>query len=125
MGDFFPDTPTAGFAFGKGKIDGIAAFCFLISCFGSTLDGHSLFAGIAGAEIYAVPVLRIQAKGGLAARFEAAAVLPFLFPVRGENGTAAIKNAGAFAPVAHADFVIACNQAFGIILFPNFRVVSF
>lgn len=68
---------------------------------------------------------RVQAKGGLSARFEAAAVLPFLFPVRGENGAAAIKNAGAFAPVAHSDFVIACNQAFGIILFPNFRVVSF
>jgi len=38
--------------------------------------------------------------------------------------TAAIKNTGAFAPVADPDLVIACNQAFGVLLFQNFRRTS-
>ena len=96
-----------------------------MTLFCGALDRHSFLAGIAGTEIYAVSVLRVQAKGGLSALFETAAALPFLFPVGSKDSTAAIKNAGAFAPVAHSDFVIACDQAFGIILFPNFRVVSF
>ena len=84
-----------------------------------------MFAGITDAEIYAVFILRIQAKSGLAALFETAADLPFILTVGGKNSAAAIKNAGAFAPVAYPDFVVACDQAFGVILFTDFRLASF
>lgn len=88
-------------------------------------NGHSVFAGIAGAKINAVFVLRIQAKGRFAALLKTTAVLPLIFTVGGQYGAAAIKNAGAFAPVAYPDFVVACDQAFGVILFPDFWVASF
>ena len=87
--------------------------------------GKSVFAGIAGAEINAVLVLRVQTKGRFAARLEAPSVLPLVFPVGGEDGTAAIKNTGAFAPVADPDLVIACDQAFGVILLQDFRRTPF
>ena len=70
-------------------------------------------------------VLRVQAKGRFATFLEAPSVLPLVFPVGGEDGTAAIKNTGAFAPVAYPDFVVACDQTFGVILFPYFRLASF
>ena len=70
-------------------------------------------------------VLRIQAKGGFSALLETAAVLPLILTVGGQHSAAAIKNAGAFAPVAYPDFVVACDQAFGVILFPDFWVASF
>lgn len=88
-------------------------------------DRQCVFAGIAGAEINAVFVLRVQTKSGFAALFETASVLPLVFTVGGQYGAAAIKNAGAFAPVAYPDFVVACNQAFGVILFLNFRLAPF
>lgn len=100
MSDLFPDTPAAGLTFRKSKIDGIAALGELMTLFCGALDRHSFLAGIAGTEIYAVSVLRVQAKGGLSALFETAAALPFLFTVGSKDSTAAIKNAGAFAPVA-------------------------
>ena len=101
-----------------------AVFRFALICLFCSLDGQSKLAGIAGAEINAVLVLRIQAESRFAARLEAPSVLPLVFPVRGEDGTAAIKNAGAFAPVADPDLVIACDQAFGVILLQNFRIAT-
>lgn len=92
-------------------------FGFTFICVCCLFYGQSVFAGITGAEIYAVFILRIQTKGGFAALFETAAILPFILTVGGENSAAAIKNARAFAPVAYSDFVIACDQAFGVILF--------
>ena len=70
-------------------------------------------------------VLRVQAKGGLSALFETAAALPFLFPVGSKDSTAAIKNAGAFAPVADTHFVVSGGQALGIVLRLNFCFTSF
>lgn len=125
MRRFFTNTPAAGFAIWKSKIDRIAALCFLIPGISGTFYRQRFIAGIAGTEIYAVFVLRIQAKCRLSALFESAAVLPFLFPVGSEDSAAAIKNAGAFAPVAYADFVISRNQAFGIVLLPDFRFAPF
>ena len=102
-------SPVFGFAFIK-----IRLFC--------SFDGQSIFAGIAGAEINAVLVLRVQTKGRFATLLEAPPVLPLVFPVGGEDGTAALKNTGAFTPVADPDLVIACDQAFGVLLFQNFRI---
>lgn len=121
----FPDAPSTGLAIRKSQVDTVAALCILISCISSALNRQSLFAGIAGAEVNAVFILRIQAKGGFSALFETASVLPLILTVRGQNSTTAIKNAGAFAPVAYPDFVIACDQAFGMILFPYFRLAPF
>ena len=70
-------------------------------------------------------ILCVQAKGWFSALFETAAVLSFIFTVGSEDGTAAIKNAGALAPAAYPDFVISCNQTFGVILFSDFRVAPF
>jgi len=67
-----------------------------------------------------VLVLRVQTKSRFAALLEAPTVLPLIFPVGCENGTAAIKNTGAFAPVTDPDLVIACDQAFGVILLQDF-----
>mgnify|MGYP000860070630 CR=1 FL=1 len=102
-----------------------AVFRLALICLLCSLDGQSVFAGIAGAEINAVLVLRVQTKGRFAARLEAPSVLPLVFPVGGEDGTAAIKNTGAFAPVADPDLVIACDQAFGVILLQDFRRTPF
>ena len=70
-------------------------------------------------------VLRVQTKGRFAALLEAPSILPLVFTVGGEDGTAAIKNTGAFAPVADPDLVIACNQAFGVLLLQNSRRTPF
>lgn len=118
-------TTTAGITVGESKIDTVAAFRLSISGGGSVLYFQSVFAGITGAEINAVFVLRVQAKGRFAALLETASVLPFILTVRGQYGAAAIKNAGAFTPVAYPDFVVACDQAFRVILFPDFWGVSF
>lgn len=125
LGDFFPHTATTGFAVGESQIDTIAALRFLIPGVGGAFHGHSLFAGIAGAKVNAVFILRVQAKGGFSALLETAAVLSFIFTVGSEDGTAAIKNAGALAPAAYPDFVISCNQTFGVILLSDFRVAPF
>ena len=77
-----------------------AVFRFALICLLCPFYGQSVFAGIAGAEINAVLVLRIQTKGRFAALLETPPVLPLIFPVGGEYGAAAIKNTGAFAPVA-------------------------
>ena len=110
---------------GKAKVDTVAAFRLGISGSGGVLYFQSVFAGIAGTEVNAVFVLRIQAKGGFAALFETAAVLPLVLTVGGSAQRGSQKNAGAFAPVAYSDFVVACDQAFGVILFPDFRLASF
>ena len=102
-----------------------AVFRLALICLLCPFDGQSIFAGIAGAEINAVLVLRVQTKGGFAVRLEAPSVLPLVFPVGSEDGTAAIKNTGAFAPVADPDLVIACDQAFGVILLQDFRRTPF
>ena len=81
-----------------------------------------MFAGIAGAEVNAVFVLRVQAKGGFAALLETAAVLSLILTVGGEYSAAAVKNAGAFATVAYPNFVVACDQAFGMLLLQDFRI---
>jgi len=64
-----------------------AVFRFALIRLLCSLDGQSVFAEIAGAEINAVLVLRIQTKGGFAARLEAPSVLPLVFSVGGEGGT--------------------------------------
>ena len=112
----FPNTASAGLAVGKRQIDAVAAVGLRIPGSSGIFDTQSELAGIAGAKINAVLVLGVQAKGRFAALLEAPPVLPLVFPVGGEDGAAAIKNTGAFAPVADHDLVIACDQAFGVIL---------
>ena len=121
----FPNTASAGITIGERQIDAVAAVGLRISGSSGIFDTQSKLAGIAGAEINAVLVLRIQAESRFAARLEAPSVLALVLPVGGKDGTAAIKNTGAFAPVADPDFVIACNQAFGVILLQEFRSTPF
>lgn len=118
-------TTAAGLTVGESKVDTVAAFRLGISGGGSVLYFQSVFAGIAGTEVNAVFVLRVQTKGRFAALLETAAVLPLLLTVGGQYGAAAIKNAGAFAPVAYPDFVVACDQAFGVILLSDFCLAPF
>lgn len=87
----FPDTASTGLTVGKRQIDAVAAVGLRISGSSGIFDTQSKFAGIAGAEINAMLVLRVQTKSRFAALLEAPSVLPFVFPVRGEDGTAAIK----------------------------------
>lgn len=121
----FPNTASAGLAVGKCQIDTVTAVGLRISGSSGIFDTQSKLAGIAGAKINTVLILRIQAEGRFAARLEAPPVLPLVFPVGGADGTAAIKNTGAFAPVADPDLVIACDQAFGVLLLQDFRRTPF
>ena len=120
----FPNTASAGITIGERQIDAVAAVGLRISGSSGIFDTQSKLAGIAGAEINAVLVLRIQAESRFAARLEAPSVLALVLPVGGKDGTAAIKNTGAFAPVADPDLVIACDQAFGVLLLQNFRITT-
>lgn len=112
----FPETSSAGLAVWKRQIDAVAAVSLRISSSSGIFDTQSKLAGIAGAKINAVLVLRVQAESRFAALLEAPPVLPLIFPVWGKDGTAAIKNTGAFTPVTDPDLVIACDQAFGVVL---------
>lgn len=77
----FADTASAGLAVGKRQIDAVAAVGLRISGSSGVFDTQSKLAGIAGAEINAVLVLRVQTKGRFAALLEAPSVLPLVFPV--------------------------------------------
>ena len=84
-----------------------------------------MFALVTGAKINTVFILRIQTKSRLAAILETASLLSFGFSVGGQHGSAAVKNAGAFASVVYPDFVIACNNALDLFLDSGISFLQF
>ena len=82
-------------------------------------DGQSVFAGIAGAEINAVLVLRVQTKGGFAARLETGGqFLPLAFPV-GVRTVRQLRKRRSQPRLLTLGFCCSLRSDIWVILFPH------
>ena len=87
----------------------------LISRFGGFFEFQRLIAGIAGAQINAVFVLRIETEGGFSAVLHTPSVLPLVFTVGRQYGAAAVKHAAGRSEFIYAGFSVRGLDTFCVV----------